>query len=199
VGDAEEISVVEDGWGVPQRNPRHVPTYGDGAGYTDGNISGDGAGDGLGHTQGNGSGAQDGTVRGAGPGDGDSEVNYSQSSLSDSNGYNAGNGSAQGDGNGLNWVWVSPDTPILAYWVFGGDRHRVHLGKKLGASPGQVHVWPWEPELCRNGLHASLELRDARRYRGRGVAYRVRCSGWVKFQRDKLVCTRREIAEEVRV
>jgi len=139
--------------------------------------AGDGKGDGYGDGYGDGDGKGDGDGYGYGDGDGD--------------GYGYGDGDGYGYGDGK--CFVHHATPIIAYWRVG-ESNNDHLGKSLSATPGEIHEWPYEVDLCSAGLHACLDSKDTDRYR-KGTLCRVACSGWVKFGRDKLVCSRREILE----
>ena len=171
----EEFGLVE----MMVRGESHC----DGEGYSrcdgDCNFEGDGEGDcdGCGDGYGNGYGEGDGCGDGYGYGCGD------------------GYGHDHGYGSFARPSFVQHSAPLLAYWVLGGDNHK-HLGKPCDTTPGSVHVWDAMPDLCYVGLHASLTLEDARKYRI-GTAYRVACSGLVILGSDKLVCTRRVILEKV--
>ena len=46
-------------------------------------------------------------------------------------------------------------------------------------------------ELCRHGYHASVDILDALKYAPGPILRRVRCSGEIIKQNDKLVCRRR--------
>ena len=46
-------------------------------------------------------------------------------------------------------------------------------------------------ELCRHGYHASTDILDAMKYAPGPILRRVRCSGKIIEQNDKLVCRRR--------
>jgi hypothetical protein len=48
--------------------------------------------------------------------------------------------------------------------------------------------------FCSKGLHASLTPEEAREYCD-GILTKVACSGQVIFDKDKLVCSRREVLE----
>ena len=110
------------------------------------------------------------------------------------NGYGTGYGNSNGDGYGYDngIVFVSHDTPILGWWRTGGLEH---FGKKIDTKLGAIHEWPYIPKLCSHGLHACFDAEDTRKWNS-GDLFRVACSGWVKFQSDKFVCTRREIIKE---
>jgi hypothetical protein len=86
---------------------------------------------------------------------------------------------------------------MMAYWYIG-DRNNKHLGKELQPNIGDVHIWPYIIKLCESGLHASLDAMDAKKYRD-GTLCRVACSGWMQIDRDKLVCSRREIVEILKI
>ena len=107
-----------------------------------------------------------------------------------------GNGDGYGNGNGYGWRSLEVDhrTPILA-WHFvmsNGELARDHGGQRPTVEPGLVLEWDSEVSLCNAGLHASLEVEQARRYQD-GVLTRVACSGRVSIGRDKIVCSRREV------
>jgi hypothetical protein len=109
----------------------------------------------------------------------------------DGDGYGDGHGSGSGYGYGSGLVWISPKTPILAWW-YVGEYSNLHFNQSLSATVGEIHKWPYRPNLCQAGLHASLKPEDAAKYR-EGKLCRVACSGWVMFDRDKFVCTRRKV------
>lgn len=52
-------------------------------------------------------------------------------------------------------------------------------------------------ELCRSGLHASLDPFDALQYAPGSYLHRVKCEGEIIYGDDKLVCTKRTIIATV--
>ena len=180
----EEIDLVEL---MMRGDCRYGEGYGFGDGDGDGTCVGDGYGDGYCDGEGYGNCYCDGDGfgncdgEGFGEGDSDGDCDYK--------------GEGYGNGDFKYPHFVSHATPILAYWVLGDNNHK-HFGKPCDTTPGSVHVWDAMPDLCNDGLHASLTLEDARKYRI-GMAYRVACSGLVIFGDDKLVCTRRVVLEKV--
>ncbi len=79
---------------------------------------------------------------------------------------------------------------VLA-WYFHGGALRYDDGREV--KPGAVHeVDPDRLSLCRYGLHASRDIFDALEYApGAGLA-RVRLSGRILHDKDKLCGERRE-------
>jgi len=77
---------------------------------------------------------------------------------------------------------------ILA-WHFLSDAGLMRDGRK----PRKVETHKGPLILCDSGLHASRDILDALRYAPGVVLCRVRCSGEIEQDNDKLACTRREI------
>lgn len=77
---------------------------------------------------------------------------------------------------------------ILA-WHFLSDAGLMRDGRK----PRKVETHKGPLVLCESGLHASRGILDALYYAPGAVLCRVRCSGKIAQDSDKLVCTRREI------
>jgi hypothetical protein len=142
---------------------------GDGGGYGGGYGGGDGGGYGGGH--------------GGGHGDG-----YG-------GGYGGGHGGGHGDGygGGYGGRLVYAVSPISAYWA---ATDRQHFGRAVKPAAGLVQEWPFVPVVCAHGLHACLNAADVRKYSD-GDVWRVACSGWIRFDGDKLACSRREFVERV--
>ena len=143
--------------------------------FGDGNGNGDGDGYGYGDGYGNGDGYGSGNGYGNGNG-------Y---------GYGDGDGNGNGNGNGDGLVFVHHSTPMVAYWR---ETDRKHFGSTPAGSVGEVLEWPYLPTVCQSGLHACLDRKDTTQY-SPGKLLRVACSGWVRFDGDKLACTRREVLE----
>ena len=88
-------------------------------------------------------------------------------------------------------VYVEHSTPMIAFWRIG-EKNKLHMGIRLEARVGDVHDWPYKVELCTNGLHACLDAEKTDDFR-KGTLCKVACSGWMKLDSNKLVCSRREI------
>jgi len=160
-------------------------SYGDG----DGGSYDYGYGSGNGHGYGDGDGYGDGGGFGSGNGHGHG-YGY---------GYGNGNGHGYGDGDGfarsLQW-------PAFEAWhyVDNGKTRPSSTHPSVEVEPGLVMTLEGEPKCCGHGLHASLKKEHARKYAKPGwMLCRVKCSGLVDWQDDKLACTRREVVEVVGV
>ena len=115
---------------------------------------------------------------GSGSGDGDGD------------GYGYGDGSGYGDAE---VVWPE-SSPLLAWHCVPKNlrfRYR-HAGDRPKVEPGLTLRHPGELALCSAGLHASLDLADARRYCD-GVPCRVEVWGRIRFGADKLVAEYRRV------
>jgi hypothetical protein len=79
--------------------------------------------------------------------------------------------------------------PVLA-WHFAGDKLR-----NGGPIPkdGETLEYNGELLLCVSGLHASRRIIDALFYAPGNTICRVRCSGKIIHDADKLVCSKRTI------
>ncbi len=76
--------------------------------------------------------------------------------------------------------------------VGNGWDHTAHVATRL--RPG--HVWRVKPkdlDMCHWGLHASRRVVDALQYAPGWTLCRVECRGEIQEDRDKLVCSVREI------
>jgi hypothetical protein len=166
--------------------------YGLSYGYGYGN--GNGLGNGLGNGSGFGGGVGNGLGNGSGFGEGlgyGSVGNWTE----DSGCGQSYDGNSRGGGRVYyNDIYVTLLSPITAWHVITGKikhgrkdidtEHAYNAGEKI--------------ELCRFGLHASLDLKDAQKYTkyyATGIETRVQCSGRVMFGSDKLVCEHREVVE----
>jgi len=110
-----------------------------------------------------------------------------------SNGYGCGSDGYDSDGSGYDGlIFIGHKTPLTAYWY---SSEKEHLGNKILVEKGATLNWPYKIELCKHGLHASFQQEDAKKYNPNGILCKVACSGWVGFQKDKLVCSRRKILE----
>ena len=79
---------------------------------------------------------------------------------------------------------------ILGWW-FCDESRKLKYGDNRVATVGETHVADGEPELCKNGLHASVNALDACGY-GRGAtAFRVELKGNIKAGADKVVAKSR--------
>ena len=136
-------------------------------------------GDGYGYGSGYGSGS------GYGYGDGSGD------------GYGYGDGDGSGYGYGDQMVAMQP---FVAWHYVADGKTRASLDHPSQAvRPGLVMECNGEPKCCSSiGLHASMTRHEARKYAKPGwVLCRVRCSGLVHWQEDKLACTRREVIEVI--
>jgi hypothetical protein len=157
---------------------------GDGYGYGNGEGYGYGYGFGFGNGFGNSNGFGNGYGNGNGNGSGSVYGSGSGSGCGYGNGYGYGSGSGNGDGS------VILLSSITAYHIVSGtNRHAgVLIFPQYNYNAGE------NIRLCLYGLHASLDLKDARRYAS-GTETKVLCSGRVIFGNDKLVCEHREVVE----
>jgi hypothetical protein len=85
---------------------------------------------------------------------------------------------------------MSTSHSILAWHWLAADR-RLGYGDGRLVKPGQTLAIDGEPELCKNGLHASRSILDALGYAQGPIVCRVRLSGHVVKGDDKLVGTER--------
>lgn len=81
---------------------------------------------------------------------------------------------------------------VLA-WHFAGTRMRD--GSRLGA-PGEIEIHDGPLVMCESGLHASERLMDALTYAPGTLLRRVRLSGEVLRDRDRMVADCREVLWE---
>jgi hypothetical protein len=79
---------------------------------------------------------------------------------------------------------------ILAWHWLAADR-RLGFDDGRLVEPGQTLTVDGEPELCKNGLHASRSILDALGYAPGPIICRVRLSGRIVEGDDKLVGTER--------
>ena len=75
-------------------------------------------------------------------------------------------------------------------WHFVGEKLRD--GRDIPPD-GKTLVHKGPLELCVSGLHASKRLMDALQYARGNTVCRVKCSGTILKDTDKLICTRRTI------
>jgi hypothetical protein len=79
--------------------------------------------------------------------------------------------------------------PILAWWFCAADKLPHGDGRPVVV--GETHDVEGEIVPCERGLHASARLIDALKYAEGPILYRVRLSGTVKSESDKLAASRR--------
>ncbi len=115
-------------------------------------------------------------------------------------------GHGDGDGDGFNYIcsddcdcdsglhYIDHSTPVLAYWVFG-EESCCRDGRCIPPKPGDIHTYDAPIKLGYRGLRASPELEDETRHR-KGDVFRVACSGFVLFDYEEFVCTRRVVLEK---
>jgi hypothetical protein len=178
-GDKKNMKItIFEGYSLS--NGGHSYRYGDGDGRGNGNGDGNGNGNGDGDGRGNGEGYEYGNGNGFGYSNGYSYGN--------GNGFGNGEGHSYGDGYGYGKTVAILLSSVFAYHIISGYSH--HAGKDIDTE----HNYNAGENigLCEHGLHASLELEDARYYT-RGTETRVQCSGRVMFGFDKLVCEHREV------
>jgi hypothetical protein len=163
----------------------------------------------IGYGDGDGSGYGDGYGSGYGYGSGDGD--------GDGSGYGDGDGSGYGDGDGSGYGYGYGDGDGSGRDFGGGDDLRIIISKKQAWSafhfinaegvtasydnglpstkvePGLHLHHNGEIALCRTGLHASLSIEDARKYKpgGKAKLCKVLCWGDLIVSKDKLVCTDR--------
>ena len=84
--------------------------------------------------------------------------------------------------------------PILA-WHFVSDDGKLRnpVNGITHVEPGLVLERKGKIHMCVSGLHASRKLLDALQFAHGALLCRVRCSGDVIENHDKLVCSQREI------
>jgi hypothetical protein len=167
--------------------------------YNHGNGNGDGHGSGHGSGHGYGSGRGYGHCHGYGYSDGygDGDGNGNGDGDGYGHGYGYGYGYGHGNGYGDGNMEILHKTPIMAWHFVNPDktlRYDIE-GKKIVAVKGLVINHHGDISMCNQGLHASIEKSDANNYLTNGIATKVACSGKIIFDKNKLVCSRREILE----
>jgi hypothetical protein len=86
---------------------------------------------------------------------------------------------------------VTKQEPIYAYhFLKAGD---VMRDGKIAPKIGEKLVYTGKLELCKSGLHASIEPSDALRYAPGSVICKVLCEGKIIRAEDKLICSERTI------
>src|ERR1700675_2626106 len=81
---------------------------------------------------------------------------------------------------------------ILAGPFLPLDRHLLH-GDGREVKVGETVRFDGKLKLCESGLHASRDLWDALKYAPGPVLCRVRCSGKIVGDTDKMVCSDRPV------
>ena len=150
-------------------------------GYGYGNTSGDGYSSGSGYGDGYCYGYGDGYYDGDGYG----------------SGYGYGYGSGDGDGydNTLK-VHIPKDNAFTAYHYIKKTCKGYIMRNDQVIKAGE-ELYEKEIELCVKGLHASLNVKDAKRYApNNSVLTTVKVWGNMLFDKDKLVATNRMIIKE---
>ena len=139
---------------------------------------------GYGNTSGYGEGYGDGYSYGDGYGDGYSYGYY--------DGYSYG----YGDGNTLK-IYIPKDNAFTAYHYIKKTCKGYIMRNDQVIKAGE-ELYEKEIELCVKGLHASLNVKDAKRYApNNSVLTTVKVWGNMLFDKDKLVATNRMIIKEV--
>lgn len=82
--------------------------------------------------------------------------------------------------------------PVLAWHFLAADRKMAHEDNQV-VEPGCVYSAVGPLVLCKNGMHASVRALDAIRYAPGPIVCRVRCSGEIVSDDDKLVARHREV------
>ena len=81
--------------------------------------------------------------------------------------------------------------PVLAWHFLAADRRMAHQDEVVEA--GYVYTYDGPLKLRGAGFHASVRAVDAIQYAPGPVVCRVRCSGEIIHNKDKLVAQHREV------
>ena len=152
---------------------------------------------GYGNTSGYGEGYGDGYSYGDGYGDGYSYGYYDGYGYGDTYGYGYGDGNGDGDGydNTLK-IYIPKDNAFTAYHYIKKTCKGYIMRNDQVIKAGE-ELYEKEIELCVKGLHASLNVKDAKRYApNNSVLTTVKVWGNMLFDKDKLVATNRMIIKE---
>lgn len=79
--------------------------------------------------------------------------------------------------------------PVLGWWFSEGDI--LPNGDGRNVVIGETLTVDGPPVLCKHGLHASRRLIDALEYAPGAMLYRVRLSGAIVRESDKMAATKR--------
>jgi hypothetical protein len=76
-------------------------------------------------------------------------------------------------------------------WYFSGDDRRLRHGDGRKIALGVTHEIDGEPELCKHGLHGSIDILDALMYAPGTIVWRVELSGMTEKGDDKIAAQKR--------
>ena len=91
---------------------------------------------------------------------------------------------------------MATERSVLA-WYFSAADKRLKYGDGRLIRVGDTHTVKGPPILCRRGLHASIKPLDALGYASSPIVWRVRLSGSIVRDDDKLVATSRTYLAEI--